>query len=133
METIKDDLAIRLEAINTKDIYDVLSRIFVPFENNLGISTHMELFAAGIESVKHYMDRFRENPEEFANLLHIPGLNDYNTLATFHLISGLGSAADRIREAIGFSNENVSVLQKMLIVIQKNKLAHMEKDLGIED
>lgn len=124
-------LAEKLDDYNqSEDAYNLLSKIFIPFDNNLGNSSHMELFARAIESIKEDIKAFRNNPSLLSsNITHISGLNDGNETGTFYLIDRGGSLNYRLKEAIGFTKEDVDTLKQMLVRIKENKLWQMKQEL----
>lgn len=118
-----------LESVNTEDLYDLMTRIFSPFENNLGINSHMELYALGIESVKSAIIEFRRTGRFPSNVYRLPGLKSEQAAAIFFLLDGIGSTSHKLMQAIQFSQEDILALKHILLQIMRNQLSLMEKEL----
>jgi hypothetical protein len=129
MNPIKE-LGAKLDAINNESLYNLLSRIFIQYENHL-FNSHMELFAAAIEDVRKDVQRYMKSGYLPDGTMHINGLKDYNTGDPFYFLDSLGTQADRLREAIGFSEEEIRALKEMLIIVTKTRLAIMKRDIGV--
>lgn len=123
------ELGARLDSVNTESLYDLMSQIFVPFANNLLINSHMELYALGIQSVKQTIGKYMNSGTLPPNLLHVQGLNDYHPMRVFLLLDEIGTTKAKLCEAIGFSEEEIIALKKILLQITRNQVALMEQDL----
>ncbi|MCA9378864.1 hypothetical protein KC640_00390 [Candidatus Dojkabacteria bacterium] len=119
----------KLEVVNTERLYELLSGIFIPFENNLNINSHMELFALAIDSVRETIAKFLETKILPDNQTHVPGLNDYQPLNVFRLLNTV--EAKSLIEAIGYSEDEVSALKQILLQVAKNQTTYMEQMIEV--
>lgn len=125
-------LAGKLDTFNGSEFsYNVLSELFTPFSNNLG-SSHMELYAYAIESVYNEIQKFKPTKKLDPEVIHIPGLNDSDAFGLSCRLSGVNTVRDNLMATIGFAEDDILTLKSMLLQVEKNKVALMEKDMGAE-